>query len=393
MKKITLIIIFILFIPVSVFAQHEIIRSGLNWLVDQQAYLAGYWEQEEEVRIRDTTEVLETLRLYSWTGEPWTIGISWLDNEPVTSNDFLARKIYLLKLAGEDPASLEAELIAAQNSDYGWGDRVNHGSNIIDTVYALKALGDDTPNLSSVTSFLRNNRELVKGWDYSIGLQRESKIYPTAISLCELSKYLPNTDSAIVQGRAWLLTKQNGDGGFGDNGISVVYETAFAILALMQTGSDNTDSVITQAMGYIKVNQLEEGCWGYSIFSTAVALRALDYAPLDCIALSGDPVGNTLLVDKIGRDIELTWSSVPAAYGYYVYNWSEKTKEYKRPPLEELYGPETSYIDYYALEDAENLYYKVEAIECINTPTPTPTATLTSTPTPTETPTLPPKEQ
>lgn len=302
-----------------------------------------------------------------------------------------------MRLAWQDTTNLESILIAAQNSDYGWGDRINHGSNIIDTIHALRALEDDTPNLSSLILFLKNKHEFLKGWSFAINMQPESQIYPTAITLSTLSHHLPNTDSVVTQSRTWLLSKQNSDGGFGDNGISVVYETAFTILALLKTGSDNTDSVITQAFNYLKANQNEEGCWDYNIFATTVVLRTLYYAPLDCIALPGDPVGDTLLVDKVGRDIELNWLSVPAANGYCIYNWNEKTKEYKRPPLDELYGPETTYIDYYALDDAENLYYKVEAIECINTPTPTPTATPTFTPLltaiPTETPTLPPKEQ
>lgn len=94
MKNALLLLLFICFLPVSAYGQHQIIQDGLDWLVDSQAYLAGYWEQEEEIRIRDTVEVLETLRLYGWTGEPWSIGIAWLENEPIASNDYLAGRFF-----------------------------------------------------------------------------------------------------------------------------------------------------------------------------------------------------------------------------------------------------------------------------------------------------------
>lgn len=229
MKKTSFLFLLICFLPVNIFAQHQIIRDGFNWLESKQSS-QGAWGKQEEIYVRDTSEVLETFRVFSQTGYHWTAGVSWMNTIDVDNNDYLARKIFILKEANIDTAALSNALINAQNSDEngnhqsndnGWGYTVGRESNILDTVFSLRALGDQTPSLSSVVSLIRGRKELGNGWSFSLqqyNFPSDSKIYPTALTMIVLinSNQVPYNDWTITEARTWLMNKQNTDGGFGE---------------------------------------------------------------------------------------------------------------------------------------------------------------------------------
>ena len=71
------------------------------------------------------------------------------------------------------------------------------------------------------------------------------------------AKYLP----AVQKGVAYLVSKQNSDGSFGDgpaNAYYKVYTTSIALMALSLAAPDKKDA-IGNARGYLKSNQLKEG--------------------------------------------------------------------------------------------------------------------------------------
>lgn len=202
----------------SAFAQHDIIRNGLDWIISQQNY-QGYWGGDPDLRIRDSCEVIETLRLYGQTTFHYQNAISWLrDDATPISNDYISRRISALEGSGLNVSLLRSELVNCQNSDYGWGEVAGYNSNIIDTIVALKALQSETPNLSSVISLIRSKKEIGKGWDYKFSkfnYPAISKIYPTAVTLLVIADYVSLNDSTIQEARQWLLSSQNPDNGFG----------------------------------------------------------------------------------------------------------------------------------------------------------------------------------
>jgi squalene-hopene/tetraprenyl-beta-curcumene cyclase len=69
-------------------------------------------------------------------------------------------------------------------------------------------------------------------------------------------KYKPAVDKAV----AYLVSKQNGDGSFGEMGgeFLKVYTTSIALMALSLAAPDRKDA-IGNARGYLKTNQLKEG--------------------------------------------------------------------------------------------------------------------------------------
>lgn len=237
---------------------------------------------------------------------------------------------------------------------------------------------------------MKSKKEAENGWGFAFqkfNYPAESRILPTALALSVLSQYLSNTDSAINQERSWLGTKQNSDGGFGEEG-STIYETAYSLLALLNTGSEVTEDAIIEGIDYLKGLQDSNGSWNNDEFSTAVALRVLFSSPLDCPIMEADPVGATLFLEKDGADLVFDWDEVADAYGYYIYRWNPRTKELVVPPDVELYNAGTNYRQIGALLDTSTIYYKIFALECRITPTPSPTPTWTATYPPTFTPTI-----
>jgi hypothetical protein len=84
--------------------------------------------------------------------------------------------------------------------------------------------------------------------------------------------------SAINNGKAYLLTKKNADGGFGPGGTSSVIETALAYLVLRTLNPSDPDAAA--ALNFLLTRQdssptLSHGSWGAEPFQTALVLSAL----------------------------------------------------------------------------------------------------------------------
>ncbi|UUZ48733.1 hypothetical protein LP420_39740 [Massilia sp. B-10] len=77
---------------------------------------------------------------------------------------------------------------------------------------------------------------------------------------------------------AFLATRQNSDGGFGDSP-STVHDTANVVSALLSQnalGNIRAD----QAAAYVSSSQRTDGSWDGSVYSTALAVRLLKSAGL-----------------------------------------------------------------------------------------------------------------
>jgi subtilase family serine protease len=85
---------------------------------------------------------------------------------------------------------------------------------------------------------------------------------------------------------AYLLTRQNTDGGFGADS-STVYETALSFMALTESGQDGA-LALQNAINYLYANQLPDGSWNDDPYSTALALRALVSVKPDLTISSSD---------------------------------------------------------------------------------------------------------
>jgi subtilase family serine protease/Tol biopolymer transport system component/flagellar hook assembly protein FlgD/fibronectin type 3 domain-containing protein len=85
-------------------------------------------------------------------------------------------------------------------------------------------------------------------------------------------------DAPISGGIAWLLQKQNPDGGFG-NSPSTVYDTARAVQALQEI--QGSSEPVARGLNYILGSQSEDGSWYQSAYQTALAVDTVWKAMID----------------------------------------------------------------------------------------------------------------
>ncbi|OGW29567.1 MAG: hypothetical protein A2X56_13130 [Nitrospirae bacterium GWC2_57_13] len=197
--------------------------------------------------------------------------------------DELSRKIFSLTNAGQDASTLISTLINSRYSDGGWGLKEGDSSNPLDTSLALQALKaanySDLSVVNAGLAFLTSSQNADGGWGYRPTTTAEagdpSNAYVTSIVLRTLSNF---SSQFIVQGsidtaKAYLLTKQNTDGGFGSSP-STIYETALSIISLIESGQGGA-LPLQNAIAYLAASQSSNGSWNDDPYSTALALQAM----------------------------------------------------------------------------------------------------------------------
>ncbi len=298
MKRIIffLVLILLTWIPSLVFADNPQILSGINWLISAKNG-HEYWgckvpagEEIDELTdddivptyFRDTCEATNTLYVLNQTGADYSDAINWIfENKPPTTEQ-ISRKIDLLSRTSFSYTDDLNLLLSYQNSDGGLGGYKKLRSNIVDSVFALRALKSvnyqDSSVIEKIIQFLISNQNSDGGWGFKQGT--DSKVYYTALISSTLQQF-PRTTSiatAINKATAYLISHQNADGGFGEGGgtpplQSTVYATAYAYLALISETTDAT--IFGNAINYLTSTQLPNGSWDDDPYSTALALRAL----------------------------------------------------------------------------------------------------------------------
>jgi hypothetical protein len=123
--------------------------------------------------------------------------------------------------------------------------------------------------------------------------------------------------AAIDDGQAWLIANQQADGSWepyhdspywndeGDRSVT----TAYALLALDETGLDETNETVTNGTDYLTTVYEEDGSWGYPR-ATAISIDALDKLTGSSatgsmtIALDGDgTVTKTVTVNETNSQV------------------------------------------------------------------------------------------
>jgi len=255
------------------------INHGVVWLIGNQNP-EGNWSDLTETMERDTAVTVLTLKNFAGAQASYTAGLQWLALSSSGNTDFLSRKIEAYAAGGLDHSGLMTELLSRGNSDNGWGSDKIYASNAADTAIALKTLAvtgyADQSVLTNAIGYLKSHQKPDGGWTGN----GESTIQATANALLAFSKYRKAyaLEDPIAKASAWLLTKQNSDGGFG-NSPSTVYDTALAILALRELNA-STD-ITNKGLEYLLSQQAENGSWNQSAYQTALAVNAVYKATVD----------------------------------------------------------------------------------------------------------------
>lgn len=190
--------------------------------------------------------------------------------------ELLARKALALQQAGADDLSTLTALVATQNPDGGFGALADYPSNPEDTAWALFALAARTaqegPVAQKALAWLISVQYADGHWEkFADGVH----VVPTALATQAVWAYrtTPTAQTALTQGRAWLMSQRNSAGHW-----ATVLETAQALIAVLPGLSDL--STVQPALNDLKAQQTANGSWQNDPYLTALALRVLYWAGL-----------------------------------------------------------------------------------------------------------------
>src|SRR6185436_6334532 len=225
-----------------------VIADALAWLRAQQQTDKS-WLDRGGTQLRDTAVVASTLAQLDTTFAGLTVA-------PL----------------GGDAVAVRSRLLALQNPDGGWGFAAGYRSDPLDTALAVVALapGGTSPALIAAGNALIASRGVDGGWSNHPGAP--SRATTTAHVLRALH-VLGRSAEVSASAVAWLATKQNGDGGFGDSP-STAHDTANVLLALMDVGRLG-DVGHDAAAGSLRSRQTVAGSWEGSVYTTATVATAL----------------------------------------------------------------------------------------------------------------------
>ena len=261
------------------FGQSYSIPNGIEYLRSSQSS-EGYWGSTSEVPYNsflDTCSVAETMKYLNDTGPAYNSAIQWINTLEVLNNDYFFTKMLVLGQAGFDVSTIRDYLLNVKNTNGGWGIVEGFGSDIKRTALVLQALKaanySDQNVIGYALGYLLSTQNPDGGWGFypsacSTCQADPSNVYMTAMVLKTLLQYrtIYDLQTAINNGVAYLLTKQNPDGGFGSSP-STVYETALAFLALVESGADiSAEAPLT--INYLTSTQLPNGSWNEDPYST-----------------------------------------------------------------------------------------------------------------------------
>ncbi|WP_041245589.1 CARDB domain-containing protein [Geotalea uraniireducens] len=227
----------------------------------------------------------------------------------------MAPKVKIVTASGGDATTDVNTLLSYRNSGTGWGGYLNQANSNFHTALALQALKaanyTDQSVIYPALSYLLSTQNPDGGWGFYQG--DDSNIYVTAQVLSTLARFrtVYIVEPQLASAASFLLSSQNPDGGFGV-GSSIVYETALAFIALIESGQGQAQP-LQNAGNYLTATQSANGSWNDDPYSTALALRALSYVKPDlaiataniAVSPNSPTVGDSLTVTAIVANIGL----------------------------------------------------------------------------------------
>ncbi len=291
------VLLLLLALSSSAFAQSPQISNGLSWLYSAQT-TTGNWPQVVTTDYYSTAAAMDAVFSLDPSNPAYSTAFQWLSTQLVSPTDYLSRQIIALSRGGHDTSGYITSLLLYRNADGGFGGADNcPNSYILDTALALQALSSvnysDTTLIGQSLNYLTSNQNPDGGWGFTAG--DTSNTYVTSIVLRSLSVYnsVFINQNSINQASSFLLAHQNSDGGFG-NSPSTIYDTAMSLMSLIESGQGSTQTILS-GINYLATTQAADGSWNDDPYSTALALQALAEArPNLAVSSSGITFSNSM---------------------------------------------------------------------------------------------------
>lgn len=255
------------------------VDAGLSWLSDQ-SQVDGSLATENDIAtsVQATAEALRAFSIANVDPAEATAGYAFLSSESFHSTEYLSRKIIALVESGGDASSLLSELEGLQQLDGSFSELPGFDATVLDTAFAAEAFsvaGRMSSNQAKLAvNYLYNKQNPDGGWGQSaLGSNSESSAYVTSLVLSAIAPYrtLYNLESNISAAQSYLLGLRDGESSWGETFVS-----AHVLIALVS--SLNELDQVADSLSKLRDTQLSNGSWGGGVYTTALALRALQFA-------------------------------------------------------------------------------------------------------------------
>ena len=276
-KKCSLLILCLLLFPLLFGISHSYADADqAGAYLENAQNTDGSWGTDPATMYFETTEAVKTLYALGRTGDAYQRGVNFVANYEIGGVEDHSRRIESIFPSGKDVSGDINEILGEQNGDGGFGFDIDYNSDIYHTalaLIALKAAGNSDPGIiSPAINFLKSQQKA----DGSFGLSADhDSIYMTSLAGLALFEFSGSysLDPQLNDANDWLKTKQNTDGGFGENG-SAVFETSYALMAMLNV--EPNYSGLQDALDYLNASQNPDGSFNGEVYSTAVGAQALD---------------------------------------------------------------------------------------------------------------------
>ena len=215
----------------SVASKEQAVQRAFVWLEMNQNE-NGYWEDDEQLRILATSQILNAIRLSGKDGIGVRQALFYLRGHHPDNNDYLARKILTLHRFGQNTDAFINRLVAqgliSGTTIKGWGLQQHFFYDAVDTALGTLAADSSQRTLEDQNDFRQYNR----GWYY---LRNDSSLQS---STAERFGWVSGSDPSVfvsalvyhiidayddqdppVFDSQWILDSQNADDGSFGNGL------------------------------------------------------------------------------------------------------------------------------------------------------------------------------
>ncbi|HUT40947.1 MAG TPA: carboxypeptidase regulatory-like domain-containing protein, partial [Gammaproteobacteria bacterium] len=245
--------------------------EGADWLYTQVQPDGSFALTDDiSTAYQSTAEALRVFHTLGITSPADASAKQFLANEPFQNTEYLARRLIAESDAGSTVSLTLNELLARQNIDGGWGDLAGYDSTVLDTAFALEALGHVGflgNEVGSALYYLSSTQQADGGWSDGVNA---SSVYTTAQILAAMGNYqgfyVLNAEIAAAQN---YVSSQQVAGNLWNE----TFQSALALIGLISTTDDLTG--LSAQVSALRAAQLADGSWEGKVYATALAVRAL----------------------------------------------------------------------------------------------------------------------